>query len=166
MEKKERYGCFFVGDYNLPGYRINTIRQQMREMLEKFVNKGILDFFIGGDPGFETLAAEEVVRFRMRFPEREIRLVYLPPSSEEYAQRSVQERNKLDAMRWTADQVFPAANFPAVRDLQSGKKWMADHSVACVTYFSHTRDCNSDIIQYAQRKNVYVVYLAKSPANE
>lgn len=166
MESLERRSCFFVGDLELPTYRINAIRQQMKEVLDKFVQRGILDFLIGGESGFEMLAAEEVVRFRMRAPELQIRLIYIPPTQEEYAQKPLQERQKLDALRWTADQVLDFGSYPVQNNPLSRKQWMADRSAACVTYFSHTRDCSSDIIQYAQQRNVYVSYLAKSPARD
>lgn len=166
MEKLERHGCFFVGDSELPTYRINTIRQQMKEVLEQFAGRGILDFLVSGKSGFEMLAAEEVIRFRMRAPELKIQLIYIQPPAEEYAQKSVQDKQKLDAIRWTADQVLDPVNYPGIRDAGTRKHWMADRSIACVTYFSHTRDCSSDIIQYAQRRNIYVAYLAKSPSGE
>lgn len=166
MEKLERHGCFFVGDLELPAYRINTIRQQMREVLEQFASRGILDFLISGESGFEMLAAEEVIRFRMRAPELKVQLIYIQPTAEEYAPRSIRDKQKLDAIRWTADQVLDPVIYPGIQNATSRKHWMADRSVACVTYFSHTRDCSSDIIQYAQRRNIYVAYLAKSPSGE
>lgn len=166
MENLERRSCFFVGDTELPAYRINAIRQQMKEVLEQFTRRGILDFLISGESGFEMLAAEEVIRFRMRVPELKIKLIYLPPTQEEYAKRSTQDQQKLDAIRWTADQVVDYATYPALRNPVTRKQVMADRSAACVTYFAHTRDCSSDIIQYAQQRNVYVSYLAKSPSKD
>ena len=162
MEKMERRFCFFVGNRELPAYRIKAIRQQVKETLDELIAMGIQYYFIGGEPGFETLAAEEIVRYRMRCPESGIQLVFIPPTETQRMRLSAQERQKMETIRWTADQVFDLAAYPELSNDPLRKRWIVECSSACVTYFSRIRDCSSDIIQYAQRSGLHIVHLSKS----
>ncbi len=162
MGMKERNRCFFVGDQDLPAYRIKTTRQRLEETVDSLVREGVRCFFASGIPGFELLAAEAVIRYRMRHPDAGVQLVFIPPGKGETAGRPQEDLEKIGALRETADQVLDPALYPELARPDTRRCWLADHSMACVTYFSHLRDCNSDIICYARLGGVRVIHLGKS----
>ncbi len=162
MTELERGRCFFVGDRELPAYRIKTIHQRLGEIIGELVQQGILDFFAGSEPGFEMLAAEAVIRYRMHYPDSGVRLFFIPPEGKALDGRPQAELHKIIALRQTANRVLDPQLYPGLSTLESRRRWMADHSAACVTYFSHLQDCNSEIIQYARRGGLRVIHLAKA----
>lgn len=162
MTGLERSRCFFVGDRGLPAYRIKAIHQRMEETISELVQQGILNFFAGSEPGFEMLAAEAVIRYRMHYPDSGVRLLFIPPERSVLDGRPQAELHKIDALRQTANRVLDPQLYPGLSTLESRRRWMADHSAACVTYFSHLQDCNSEIIQYARRGGLRVIHLAKA----
>lgn len=166
MEKMERRFCFFVGNRELPAYRIKMIRQQVKDTIDELMGEGIKFFFVSGEPGFETLAAEEIVRYRMHYPDSGIQLIFIPPTQEQRMEMSPQELRKAEALRWTADQVFDLTSYPELQDDKLRRKWMVECSSACVTYFSRIRDCSSDTIQYAQQRGLHIVHIAKSASDD
>ena len=75
--------CFFTGHRRIPESKEEIIRARLAENIENLiVTYDVCNFIAGGAIGFDTIAAEEVISLRGKYPH--IRLIlYLPCHEQE-----------------------------------------------------------------------------------
>ena len=67
--------CSFTGHRSIDTNDIKTLPDLIRRGIEYVYNLGVRRFCVGGALGFDTMAAKEVIRFRMTHPDCELVLV-------------------------------------------------------------------------------------------
>lgn len=94
----------FTGHRVIPGTA--EIGERLCIVLEKWIRtRGITDFYAGGAVGWDTLAANAVIRLRKKYPEIKLHLV-LPCSNEEQTARwSESQRREFYRILGLADSV-------------------------------------------------------------
>ena len=95
--------CAFSGHRAIPASSGQALRDLLMRAITYAYEQGCRDFLAGGAVGFDTLAAREVIRFRIAYPD--VRLVLLLPCIEQDVKWSEAQK---DAYRYTlsvADEV-------------------------------------------------------------
>ena len=95
--------CSFTGHRNIKDSHRDALPALLRRAINYAYEQGCREFLAGGAIGFDTLAAREVIRFRIAYPD--VRLVLLLPCIEQDAKWSEAQK---DAYRYTlsvADEV-------------------------------------------------------------
>ena len=59
-----RETCCFTGHRNLPAEHLPAIPSLLDDTVAELIGRGIVDFACGGARGFDTLAAQSVLRAR------------------------------------------------------------------------------------------------------
>ncbi len=157
----ETYSCCFTGHRMIPAAQRPKIVEALRQTLEVFAASGMTEFICGGALGFDTLAAEEVLRLKETFPHIQLCLV-LPCRSQ--------------AARWTAAQQKTYASILEKADtteclfenyvngcMQMRNRRMVDRADVCVAYYTGRPGGTAYTIQYAREKGVRVLFI---PAKE
>lgn len=76
MEKSKT--CFFTGHRKIAGRNIDIIKEKLAENIEKLIiDYDVKNFISGGALGFDTIAAEEVIEMRKKYPDIKL-FFYLP----------------------------------------------------------------------------------------
>lgn len=88
MDKKIS-SCSFTGHRNIPREHIASLTDLTRRAIDYAYSQGARDFYSGGAIGFDTLAAQQVIRFRLNHPDARLHLI-LPCKNQE--------------AKWTAEQ--------------------------------------------------------------
>ncbi|MEG2380349.1 MAG: SLOG family protein [Oscillospiraceae bacterium] len=135
------------------GHRIisNETRQIASENLEKHINKlikkGITTFISGGALGFDTIAAETVLKFQKDNPE--IQLILALPCIE-------QDKNwrKVDKIRYqeileNANRIIYVSEFYNPDCMQKRNRFMIDNSSYCILYLTKMNTGTASTIKYA-----------------
>ena len=63
-----RETCCFTGHRNLPAEHLPAIPSLLDDTVAELIGRGIVDFACGGARGFDTLAAQSVLRARAASP--------------------------------------------------------------------------------------------------
>ncbi len=70
--------CFFTGHRRIASDKIELVKEKIAENIEELIIKYDVKCFItGGALGFDTLAAEQVIKMREKYPHIKL-LLYLP----------------------------------------------------------------------------------------
>lgn len=70
--------CFFTGHRRLPTKRLDEIKNALSSEIERLIIEyDVRDFISGGALGFDTVAAEAVVKMKEKYPHIRL-LLYLP----------------------------------------------------------------------------------------
>lgn len=164
MKLIQQKSCCFTGHRVIPAEDALWLRQQVRQEVAALSRQGFEVFFSGGARGFDTIAAQEVLRLREEGLPR-LRLV-------------------LALSFWGQDQNWPAKDSAAYQELirqadvviyvsNHYKKdcyllrdrYMVDNSSFCLCYLNRRWGGTAYTVRYAQLQGLPVLNLARPPEN-
>ena len=132
MERKS--SCCFTGHRRIPEQEMLWLRRRLREEIVALVEeKGITTFLAGGALGFDTIAAQEVLRARgERYPGLKLELVLPYVGQEE--QWSQRDASVYRAMLRQADRVVYIAGRYTQGCMFQRNRYLVEHSAYCLCY--------------------------------
>lgn len=83
MSDAEFYTCSFTGHRAIKPEHFKTVEDRLRRAVEYAYSRGCRVFYCGGALGFDTIAAREVIRFRVLHNDAVLRLVLPCPAQDE-----------------------------------------------------------------------------------
>ena len=101
--------CSFTGHRQIAYEKRAAVTALIRRAVEYAYSEGCRTFMCGGALGFDTLAAREIIRFRMSH--NGVRLVLALPCIEQDAKWSEQQKNAYNYTVAEADEVISSALF-------------------------------------------------------
>lgn len=167
FDRSPRRACCFTGHRPeaLPD-RGNEEKRGMRDLcglLEaavfRAVDEGITLFYAGGARGFDTLAAEAVLRCRETNPE--VRLFLALPGRDQTGDWPEGDRLRYEAiLSAVGDCVWYAAELCSPDSMRKRNRYLVDHSTRCVAYLKRMRGGTLYTVNYALENDVPVENLA------
>ena len=126
--------------------------------VRSFAEKGYIYFITGGAMGFDTMAAECVLKLKDEFPH--IKLILMLPCREQTAKWGVWDTKKYDGILSKADDVIYVSENYTKECMFQRNRAMADASSACIAYCSKSSGGTAYTISYALKKGIPVTNLA------
>ena len=123
-----------------------------------FIEKGYKFFISGGALGFDTMAAEAVIRLRSEFPE--IKLILMLPCKSQSASWSAWQIKKHKEILRAADEIIYTSEEYSRECMFVRDRAMADASSICIAYCSKTRGGTAYTVSYALKNGIAVTNLA------
>lgn len=149
--KRKDYACCFTGHRIIAKKYQETLPKQLEIQIRRLIEEGILDFISGGALGFDTLAAETVLRLREEFPQ--IRLVLALPCRDQSKVWSSADKlryeticQRADAIHYTADRYSPTC-------MMRRNQFMVDNSASCIFFLTNQRSGTYKTVSYAMEQN-------------
>ncbi|MFR3237051.1 MAG: SLOG family protein [Acutalibacter sp.] len=164
MERKS--SCCFTGHRRIPEQEMLWLRRRLREEIVALVEeKGITTFLAGGALGFDTIAAQEVLRARgERYPGLKLELVLPYVGQEE--QWSQRDASIYRAMLRQADRVVYIAGRYTQGCMFQRNRYLVEHSAYCLCYQKRGRGGTAYTVRYANSQGLAVRNLAIQPWQE
>lgn len=154
--------CCFTGHRRIPEQEMLWVRRRLREEILDLAQKGVDTFLTGGALGFDTLAAQEVLRMRaMGLPS--LKLVLALPYMNQEAQWSQRDAAVYRVLLRQADNVVYTSQEYHRGCLFQRNRYLVDHSAYCVCYLLQERTGTSYTAQYAREQGLEVRNLAQAP---
>lgn len=151
-------GCCFSGHRKIP----IIIESELKERLENGINylfeRGITTFYAGGALGFDTLAAEAVIRCRKVISD--IQLVIVVPCKDQAKFWRLEDSQKYEKILMSADQVICLSDHYFNGCMQQRNRLMVDNSCACICYLTTLSSGTAYTVRYAQTQGVRIYNLA------
>ena len=142
--------CCFTGHRRIPEQEMLWVRRRLREEILDLAQKGVDTFLTGGALGFDTLAAQEVLRMRaMGLPS--LKLVLALPYMNQEAQWSQRDAAVYRTLLRQADNVVYTSQEYHRGCLFQRNRYLVDHSAYCVCYLLQERTGTSYTAQYARQ---------------
>lgn len=134
----------------------------MAEGLDRIVDElilsGVTDFYTGGALGFDTLAAEAVLRAREKNPH--IRLIVAVPCKEQDTRWKEKDRARYHGILSHADWVETLAEQYDEGCMMRRNRFMVDRCGHCVFYLTQKRSGTYRTVAYAmeQKRKLYNIF--------
>lgn len=160
-------GCCFTGhrpnalpergDEQTPA--MQALAELLARAVDRAVDEGCTEFYAGGALGFDTLAAEAVLRLSERDPSLSLHLAL--PGHDQTAGWGRADLLRYDAILARAASVWYAAERCSPSSMQRRNRYLVDHASVCVAYLRRMRGGTLYTVNYALNEGVAVENLAE-----
>ena len=150
----------FTGHRTLPRSELPEIAERLEGILTSLIEQGYRYFGAGGALGFDTLAAQTVLRLRERYPQ--IRLILVLPCRNQtrgwpQADIDIYEeiKRRADKVRYTLEDYFQGC-------MQKRNRHLVDNSSICICYLAKPTGGTAYTVNYARRCGLRILNVAQS----
>ncbi|MBO5281256.1 MAG: DUF1273 family protein [Clostridia bacterium] len=149
---------FFTGHRNIYRTEGSEPFELLYATVRSFAARGYRNFISGGALGFDTMAAECVIKLKGEYADA--RLVLMLPCKEQSAKWSAWEARKYNEILRAADKIIYTAEEYSRECMFVRDRAMADASSACIAYCTKDRGGTAYTVAYALKKGLPVTNLA------
>ena len=158
MEGDEKMeGCSFSGHRVIAPEHVEALRDLLRRAIAYAYEKGCRSFFCGGAVGFDTYAAKEVIRFRIKHPDA--RLVLLLPCADQSDGWNSMQRAAYDYILSEADEAEILAEHYSRGCMQRRNRALVDRADILICYVGREGSGSSQTMHLAEKKGIEVYNL-------
>lgn len=150
--------CCFTGQRDSPSEILPALAAKIEAVVLELIADGIRYFYAGGALGFDTLAAETVLRLHDQFPQ--IRLILALPCHEQTRGWSAASINRYEHILHRANEVIYTSEHYTRGCMQRRNRFMVDHSAVCVAYCTRSTGGSAYTLQYARKSGLHILLLS------
>ena len=153
-----KMGCSFTGHRVIEDRHMNAIGDLLSRAVEYAYKEGCREFFAGGAQGFDTLAAREVIRFRISHPD--VSLVLLLPCTDQNAHWSDHATSSYEYTLSAADEVRYISEEYTRGCMRERNQALVDSCDILIAYVGKEKSGGGQTLRMAERakKRVYNLY--------
>lgn len=160
-------GCCFTGHRPdaLPAFgderseQMQTLLYVLNRAVEAAVEDGVTEFYVGGAQGFDTLAAECVLRQREMHPALSLHLA-LPGQNQTHGW-NLRDKARYNAILSEANEVWYAAQICSPESMRRRNRYLVDRAGRCIAYLRRMRGGTLYTVNYAFDSGIPVDNLAE-----
>ncbi len=151
--------CFFSGHRYIAYDEAVKVKSRLNEELLNAVNAGFTQFISGGAIGFDTLAAELVIRLREDYGD--IRLILYLPCTNHTKNWNEIERARFERIFSLSDEVYYVTR-EDYRDgcMKKRNKAMTEASDMCIAYLKNPVSGTAQAVKLAEKRGIKIVNIA------
>ncbi|MGM9586528.1 MAG: SLOG family protein [Candidatus Limivicinus sp.] len=142
----------------MPPEKRGAIAYQLEQTVIMLIQAGIRFFGAGGARGFDTLAAQTILKLRRKYPHIKLILV-LPCLSQTQGWRD-EDIKVYESIKTAADKVTYTSEKYTQGCMHKRNRHLVDHSSICVCYLTEDRGGTAYTVNYAKKQGLKVINLA------
>ena len=154
---REMTACF-TGHRSIPLMQRGTVRKKLEKTVRGLIGKGYRYFGAGGALGFDTMAADVILRLRNEFPD--IKLILVLPCKTQVDRWSEKDRKIYEKQKAAADKVIYVSETYYNGCMLVRNRRLVDNSSVCVAYLTHAGGGTAYTVRYAEKSGVPVISIA------
>lgn len=149
----------FTGHRQIPAEEEERIRARLDEVIADLIGQGIECFAAGGALGFDTMAAQAVLRAKETHPQ--IRLILILPFPGQGRRWNEQNRKLYEEIKAQADEIEYASEHHTRFCMLERDRQLVEHACVCVAYQIKHTGGTAYTVKCARSKGVRVINLAE-----
>lgn len=158
-QNKRAHTCCFTGHRDFPLCQREQVEARLVMVIEKLISEDVIYFGTGGALGFDTLAAQTVLKLREKHPT--IKLILVLPCKSQTDRWREKDRVIYEEIKQRADKVvYTSVDY--TRDCMFKRnRHLVDCSGVCVCYLTERTGGTAYTVNYAKEKNLRIINLAE-----
>lgn len=160
IAKKRMQTCCFTGHRQLPPEEQAEIANRLERVIAALYQKGIRYYGAGGALGFDTLAAQTVIRLRESCPDMKLILI-LPCLTQTRGWRP-EDVTEYESIKAHADKVVYTSQQYTPGCMHKRNRHLVDNSSVCICYLTRDSGGTAYTVRYAKKRGLEVINLAKN----
>lgn len=158
IDMESRTACF-TGHRELPTDDLPEISKRLEDTLVKLIEQGYRYFGAGGALGFDTLAAQVVLRLRERYPQ--IRLILVLPCLNQTRGWPQADIDTYEEIKRCADKATYTSEHYFRGCMQKRNRHLVKNSSCCICYLTKESGGTKNTVDFAKTSGIKIVNLAK-----
>ena len=151
--------CCFTGHRHIPEKDYALIEEKLEQTIIKLYNNGIINYRAGGALGFDTLAAETVLRLRDgSLPN--LRLILVLPCLNQTKGWKAEDVARYEETKRRANKVKYVSQEYTSGCMYKRNRHLADGSSVCVCYQTQLRGGTAYTVNYARAHGLVIFNMA------
>lgn len=154
--------CCFTGHREIAEEDRGTLTARLLDEIRRLADAGVVNFIAGGARGFDTLAAEAVLKLRgEEIPS--LRLLLALPCPDQTRGWNVDDRLRYENAFYRADRYVYLRPQYTRGCMHERNRFMVDRSAYCIAYLNDaTKGGTAYTVAYARRKGSTVINLGRA----
>lgn len=149
--------CCFTGHRQLPeGPALETLTRRLDERIGELIARGVTTFRAGGALGFDTLAAEAVLRARATHG---VRLELLLPCPSQPNAWAAADRARYEAVKAAADKYTYTAQHYYANCMLTRDRALVSGADVCLCYYTGSTGGTRYTVLYAMKQGLELINL-------
>lgn len=150
--------CCFTGYRNIPISQISILKGKLKTTIIECVEKGYCYFEAGEALGFDTLAAQTVLKLKETYPQ--IRLVLVLPCLSQTRGWKAADIEEYERIKGLVDKVVYTSQEYTRGCMFKRNRHLVDYSSLCIAYLTKDEGGTAYTVRYAAQKGIAVINLA------
>lgn len=159
-KNQKQQTCCFTGHRVIPPEILPALTTELEAALHALIQQGFRYFGAGGALGFDTLAAETVLRLKAEYPH--IRLILVLPCKDQTKGWPLKDVQRFQSLLGRADKVVYTAGLYQPGCMHRRNRHLVDNSAVCLAYCARSSGGSAYTLNYARKQGLAVVQLAGS----
>ena len=155
--------CCFTGHRRIDGEAMQELSRLLDGVLDRLIADGVTVFRTGGAMGFDTLAALKVIERRERDPSLSLELCL--PCRDQTQGWDARSREYYEYILTHADRVSYVQEAYTKGCMLARNRMLVDGSQFCIGYCTSERGGSAYTLDYAKKKGLRVINLARMLPN-
>lgn len=151
--------CCFTGHRSIPIPQIPILKSKLKTTIIECIEKGYCYFGAGGALGFDTLAAQTVLKLKETYPQ--IRLILVLPCLTQTKGWKEADIEKYERIKGLADKVVYTSQAYTQGCMFKRNRHLVDCSSLCIAYLTKDEGGTAYTVRYAAQKGVSVINLMR-----
>lgn len=149
--------CCFTGHRVISPAVYPRLRQELEAVVRRLMEEGVRFFGAGGALGFDTLAAETILRLRKSYPQ--LRLILVLPCRDQTRGWRQEDVARYEAIKRRADKVVYTGEQYTPGCMHRRNRHLVEHSSVCVAYCTRASGGSAYTVSYARQHGLRVFLL-------
>lgn len=158
MNIEKESTCCFTGHRDIPSDLAGYLLGRVMDGINCLYRHGVKTFLAGGAVGFDTLAAQAVLKCKEAHPD--ICLILVIPCRDQAKYWKQDDRNAYESIKELADGTVCLSEHYHRGCMQQRNRYMVDHSCTCMCYLTQSKGGTAYTVGYAKSRGVAVFNLA------
>lgn len=150
--------CCFTGHRSIPPEERRELARRLEETILRLYRRGVRYFGAGGALGFDTLAAQAVLRLREECPG--IKLILVLPCPSQTKGWKPEDAAEYERIKSQADKVVYTSQEYTQGCMYKRNRHLVDHSGVCVCYLTKDSGGTAYTVRYARTHGLEIINLA------
>lgn len=151
--------CCFTGHRFLPENEKGKISLDLENTVLSLIHSGYRYFGAGGALGFDTLAAQTVLRLRQSYPD--IRLILVLPCVSQADKWSPADAAIYQEIMGQANKIVYTSHEYTAGCMFKRNRHLVDHSSVCICYLEKSTGGTAYTVDYARKCGLKIINLAE-----
>ena len=150
--------CCFTGHRLLPEKELPSIQKRLEEQVFSLIQQGVKYFGTGGALGFDTLAAQTVLKVRQTYSE--IKLILVLPCRDQSKHWSQNHQTVYQGILAQADKIVYTSEIYYKGCMQKRNRHLVDSSAYCICYLTQATGGTAYTVRYAKAQGLTILSCA------
>ncbi|MDL2232168.1 DUF1273 domain-containing protein [Ruminococcaceae bacterium OttesenSCG-928-L11] len=155
----EKTACV-TGHRALSGTHIPHLARRLDETIAELVSQGVIFYGIGMAKGFDTLAAQAVLRAREK--NSTVKFIAVLPCANQDERWSARDKQTYRQLLSAANKIVHVSSQPYADGCMADRNLhLVKHSSVCIAYMKHRRSGTAQTVRFAQERGLTIINLAE-----